>query len=73
LVKYSLQIIQKSVAHLSKWKTDFGWFGCAGPGSKDSVMGIPFFRARGVEPPTTRQLELQTAWDKGRILWLVLS
>ena len=28
---------------------------------------------RGVEPPSTRQLEFQFAWDKGGILWPVQS
>ena len=28
---------------------------------------------RGVEPPSTKQLELQTSWDKGGILQPVLS
>ena len=39
-----------------------------------SVMGIPFFSdlafiPRGVESPSTRQLELRSDKDKGGILW----
>ena len=54
------------------------WLGFVGPGFTDPVMGIPFFRdlassPRQVEPPSSRQLEFQTAWDKGGILRSVLS
>ena len=35
--------------------------------------GIPSSSPRGVEPPSTRQLELQTAWDQGGILRPVQS
>ena len=49
-----------------------------GPPVPAALIGIPIFRnlassLRGVEPPYTRELELQTSWNKGGILWLVLS
>ena len=47
------------------------WFGCVDAFQR-MESGYPLrdfaSRPRGVEPPSTRQLELQPAWDKGGIL-----
>ena len=57
-----------------------GWswigFGCVDAFQrKESGYPLRDFasRPRGVEPPSTRQLELQPAWDKGGILRPVQS
>ena len=54
------------------------WFGFVGPEFLRSSDGSSLIwditsNPRGVEPPSTKQLELQTAWDKEEILRPVLS
>ena len=64
----------KTVKSATTW---FG-FGFCGPWILRSSDGSSLIwditsSPRGVEPPSTRQLEFQTAWDKGGILRPVLS